>query len=718
MNKYVNSYTGLRAIAMLGVLFYHLLPDQVAGGYLGVLTFFAMAGFLGYLGLYERMREVKPSEMSKLINDEILHRVKRLLPELLFMVFSGMLFMLLFFPTSIKSNILSAIGSIGFINNITQIFEGQSYFNQMGILKPFTHIWALGIEFQFHLMLCFLVFFCYANKKKRFVGILLILLSMMSFFYMQMLSGSGADMTVVYYNPFARVFTYFLGALFGFFLTRMKSKIADYSGVVSVFILGFLVASFFVFGISDFVFKYIFLAYSIASALLLFLLYHSNSMVSQFLSTPILQEIGMRSYSLYLWHYPILKFMDKTFAHIGIPAFLYHILYLMIVIVISEISYRLFQDFVPKKIAPKVRFSLALGMVVCVVLMSLMSFFNSEPTELDKMKETILENEKLMQEKNQQKAGKNLANENPQYSDLPSTEQKDSEQGESQTQEAAQSQEKASKMQVQVSKTSVNVAISDFKILDTPSWNKLGELMPDFHFDKKLTNVMILLYGKNYKQRETQFYDMFKRKPVEVEAPIPEPPVEKSVYHKKADTYVEYANQFGDKVYMDIDKYAKYRLTKLLIIGDSIASMSYHTMALYMPEATIDAEHSRQFTGAYDTYKKYLDQGDVGDFVVLALGTNGAVNPADIDKVHEKLNGRKLILTSIVLPYKSEEESRNKEIIAYADKYDDVYLVDWYGIAKNHDGWFFEDNIHPGENGAKIYSQLIMRKIIEIMETQ
>lgn len=706
MNKYIKSYTGLRAIAMLGVLFYHLLPDQVAGGYLGVLTFFTMAGFLGYLGLYEKMLDVKRSGMSKVLSKEIFHRIKRLLPELLFMVFASMLFMLIFFPDSIKNNVLSAIGSIGFINNITQIFEGQSYFDQVGILKPFTHMWALSMEFQFHLMLCFLIFFCYANRKKRFVGMILILSSILSYLYMQTLLTSGVDVTRIYYDPFARLFSYSLGGLFGFFIAKMKSKIADYSGIVSTLILGFLTASFFVFGISDFVLRYIFLSYSIASALILFLLYHANSILSEILSMSVLQEIGKRSYSIYLWHYPILKFMDKIFAHITIPTFLYHILYLAVAIAISEFSYRLFRDFVPSKMNFKMKSFLVIAMTVVIFLVSGMSFFNNEPTELDRMKEMILENERIMAQKNQSKETENSGN---------AEQEEPNQKPQEDIQQEVQSNVQENRA---TAPSSVNLAFFDAKFGEISAWNKLMEFMPDFHLDKKITHVMILLYGKDYKKGESKFYDMFKSKSIKAEPVEVQPPVEKSVYHKKADTYVEYANQFGDKVFMDIDKYARYRSTKLLIIGDSIASMSYHTLALYMPEATIDAEHSRQFTGAYDSYMKYLKQGDVGDFVVLALGTNGAVNPADIDRVHEKLEGRKLILTSIVLPYKSEEESRNKEILAYADKYDDVYLADWYGIAKNHDGWFFEDNIHPGENGAKIYSQLIMRKIIEIMEKQ
>lgn len=708
MNKYVNSYTGLRAIAMLGVLFYHVFPNTFPGGYLGVIIFFVLAGFLGYVSVDDKLFGLKKKRVPNAIGLEIANRLKRLLPELFFMVCISMLFMLFIFPNSIKINLVSVWGSLSFTNNITQIFEGQSYFDQIGILKPFTHIWALSMEFQFHIMLCFFFLFSYGRKNPGLTKIILFLICIFSYFYMKNMIESGVDMTRVYYDPFARVFSYAFGALFGFFIRGLKRKMADYSGVLSIMLIGFLGASFFVFGISDVVFQFIFLIYSIVSALLLFLLYYSNSPVSQCLSHPVLQEIGKRSYSLYLWHYPILKFMDKIFAHIGIPSFLYYILYFIITILISEFSYRLFSQDWSEKMNSGVKKLTFVTALSGIFLLSAFAMWQKDSTQLELMKNTILENEKLMIEKNQQNTDQNEAEKSE-----AGEEKAVANISETQTVESRDSQEEKEQ---EVSSEYSSLALSDFKFLNSEVWNKIIKFAPDFKWKKKLSVFMIILYGKDHEKKEKEFYDFFKPKE-NIQKQISEtPPVEKSASHKKADTYVEYVNGFGDKVFMDIDQYAKYRLTKMLIIGDSIASMSYHTLALYMPEAIIDGEHSRQFTGAYDTYMKYLNQGEIGDFVVLALGTNGAVNPADIDRVHEKLNGRKLILISIVLPYKAEEESRNKEIIAYADKYDDVYLVDWHAVAKGQKKWFFEDNIHPGENGAKVYSQLIMKKIIEIIE--
>lgn len=178
--------------------------------------------------------------------------------------------------------------------------------------------------------------------------------------------------------------------------------------------------------------------------------------------------------------------------------------------------------------------------------------------------------------------------------------------------------------------------------------------------------------------------------------------------------HIDWVNGLGDEfLSLNPEEYETYKDIKGLLIGDSIASMSYHTLATYLPNFHFDSEHSRQVSTAYETFQKFKDQ-DFGEYLVLSLGTNGETEHADLDKIRKELNGKKMILISIVLPYREEEERRNESIRSYAAKYEDVYLVDWHKAAKQRPELFFDDKIHPGENGAKVYGQILVKKLIEI----
>lgn len=715
---------------MLGVLFYHVFPQHFPGGYLGVVTFFVMAGFLGLAAYRRSFYQARPEQAPGLLLHDIVSRLKRLLPELLFMLFVCILFMFVAFRTAIKNNAISILGSATFTNNWTQIFEGQSYFEQVGILKPFTHIWALAMEFQFHLMLGVVFLTLYIAKKRKLLGLALLVMSVISYFYMNTLLRLEADMTRVYYDTFGRFFSYSIGAIFALSVTRGKRQ-RDASGIVSAVILSFLVSSFFVFGISGFVFRTVFLLYSIAVAMILYIMYNSESMIAQFLQLKPLQMLGERSFSIYLWHYPILAFMEKSFAHIPIPDILFYALYFVITALISEVSYRLFtkndEGFkMVQALNSGVKYASMAVVLIFVLGISINSMFSQGSSELDQMKRMILENEQAMAKQNQPNEEEQALSEpSQQDASSPSSEETNKEEAQTTANEVKPSNDAG------LSTTGGQTDSQILKKLELKEFQELSKYLPKANVDAYLGRVFQVVYGNRASEFKDRFYrslnpnasakssasDTASENAAAADSK-PEAPKEKTAGHKRAEGYIAYVNEFGDKVSLDLDKYGKYRTTKMLIIGDSIASMSFHTMQVYMPEATIDGSHSRQFKEAYETYQKHLKEsgGDIGDFVVLSLGTNGAVKSEDIDKVRNELNGRKLILISIVLPYKAEEEARNAEIYAYAKKYDDVYLVDWHDVAKNQNKWFFEDNIHPGENGAKVYSQLIIKKIIEIIE--
>lgn len=146
--KYIKGIDGLRAIAVIGVILYHLMPQSVSGGFLGVPLFFVISGYLMtdiLLFEWENRQKIK-------IRDFYFRRVKRIYPSLLVLfIVTGSIFpfiskkYLLNFKEIITSSIFN-------VNNWWQIANGFSYFDRFSNESPFTHLWSLSIEGQFYIV--------------------------------------------------------------------------------------------------------------------------------------------------------------------------------------------------------------------------------------------------------------------------------------------------------------------------------------------------------------------------------------------------------------------------------------------------------------------------------------------------------------------------------------------------------------------------------------
>lgn len=159
MKRYIGSYDGIRVIALFGVVFYHIIPSVFKSGYLGVVTFFVMAGYLTInQTIHAEKKDNRTSELIKKIKNKFF----KLYPPLIFMIFLVSLFIFFFFKAdfgTISSDIKTSLLSI---YNYAQISMGGSYFENTGRLAPFTHLWALSLEIQVYI---FMFIFFYGNYE-------------------------------------------------------------------------------------------------------------------------------------------------------------------------------------------------------------------------------------------------------------------------------------------------------------------------------------------------------------------------------------------------------------------------------------------------------------------------------------------------------------------------------------------------------------------------
>lgn len=169
---YRKDIDGLRALAVILVVFYHIFPQFLKGGFIGVDIFFVISGYLISSILYNDLDNQKFSFCKFYIN-----RAKRLLPVLCLVLLSTFCFSYYF----LLENEFSTLGkhimaSVGFFQNINLLLE-SGYFDISAKLKPLLHIWSLGVEEQFYIIFPFIVFFSYKFFLRKYFILIICLIA-------------------------------------------------------------------------------------------------------------------------------------------------------------------------------------------------------------------------------------------------------------------------------------------------------------------------------------------------------------------------------------------------------------------------------------------------------------------------------------------------------------------------------------------------------------
>ncbi len=295
---------GLRAIAVLSVLAYHLLPDAAIGGYLGVDVFFVISGFLITTLLIAEHTKAGGISVPRFW----LRRARRLLPALaLVVLFCGAVAGLLGGDVTVKLG-SQVLGAATFSSNWVYIAQGSSYFTD-ATPELFRTFWSLAVEEQFYLFWPGLLLLVLLLKWRwARVGIVL-LAAAASALAMALLFVPPGDATRVYYGTDTHSFGLAIGAGLALLLSsrmpgRRLSRVLSPIGAAAV---GALVVLVLIMPADDssvtrggLVVVALLTALAIAGAV------GENSWLARGLDTAPLRWIGERSYGMYLWHWPVL----------------------------------------------------------------------------------------------------------------------------------------------------------------------------------------------------------------------------------------------------------------------------------------------------------------------------------------------------------------------------------------------------------------------------
>jgi peptidoglycan/LPS O-acetylase OafA/YrhL len=342
---YLPHVDGLRALAVLAVIVYHLHAAWLLGGFTGVDVFFVISGYVVTASLASRANE----SIGKFIGGFYARRLIRVAPALLVMLLATVFACVLFVPPGWLSgfNEKTALYAFFGLSNILLAQNTEAYFAPRTEYNAFTHTWSLGVEEQFYLVVPLLLFGWLglrARGERRAVvfAVLIFALAIASMFFLRW-SQSAAPLHA-FYSLASRFWELAMGSmLFLFVNARVMQATAVRASSLSVNLTAFvglalLIASYCYTPIAQFPWPYVGLAV-LASALLIGA---SNvgpprDVVRRALASRALVAIGVRSYSLYLWHWPVFVLMRWT---VGLGTLVQQVLGVVLTFILAECSYR------------------------------------------------------------------------------------------------------------------------------------------------------------------------------------------------------------------------------------------------------------------------------------------------------------------------------------------------------------------------------------------
>jgi len=325
--RHLSGLDGLRALAVMGVVAYHLGLSEVSGGFLGVDLFFVLSGFL----ITSLLVEEKITTSTIALGAFWGRRARRLLPALFAMLIVVIAYVAIVgrFSLLSGSNVdlstlqADAVSTVFYVANWHLIAAHQSYFALFSLPSPIQHTWSLAIEEQFYIVFPFLVvaLLAWRRRGQRVAAVVLLgAMALASAAEMALLFRHGADPSRIYYGTDTRAFDLLIGATLGFATAGRGIRSARLGRLLEIASWPAAILLALLWSIAgttnamprEFMYRGGFLLCALLAAVLIATAaLRPRSSIARVLSIKPIVAVGIVSYGVYLWHWPVIVLINQ-----------------------------------------------------------------------------------------------------------------------------------------------------------------------------------------------------------------------------------------------------------------------------------------------------------------------------------------------------------------------------------------------------------------------
>ncbi len=608
---YIPALDGLRALAVIAVLLYHGDQKWIPGGFLGVDVFFVISGYLITCLLLSDFQQTEGIGLKRFWY----RRARRLLPALFTMLFVVSLYAILFLPDVLSQLRGEVIAALFYVENWFLIFRNLSYFQSTGRPPLLQHVWSLAVEEQFYLfwpLILMLVLTVWRKSRKALLIAVLIAVAV-STIEMAILYHPYTDPSRVYYGTDTRVAALMLGAALAFVWApwRLIGRTGRNAGILLdvVAVFSGIVLFWMFLNMGEFspgLYRGGFLLVAMVSALLIAATVHPASrLVPWLLGFAVFRWIGVRSYGIYLWHWPIYM-VTRPHSDVPLTGLPLLVLRLTLTGIAAALSYKYVEEPI-RHGAVERRWAQ----------------YRSAPAEVRR------------------------------------------------------------KLMARFGFAGMGIALGLVAIF--VGLGNGGSAAAPAGFGNKASVVLgpgapsTTVAGATDSTSATTSPVTTTTLP-----PGASPPA---------------ITAFGDSVMLGA-------ANQLIAAVDPMFATPTVPHVL-----TVDAAESRQFGTGVDLIQSYKDQGRLGQYVIVQLGTNGLINPDDLDRMMGLLDDRQKVVIINAKEPRGWEQPNNDLLADRVKKHKNAVLLDWHSYGGAHPEFFYDDGIHLRPDGAQAYATFVAQSL-------
>lgn len=430
--SYMPGLDGLRALAVLAVLLYHISPNQFIGGYIGVDLFFVISGFLI---TYRNLQNIQNPNKTFTLKNFWLRRARRLIPALVLVILVCVPIGAIIYPDILVGAFRQVAGALTYSTNWVEIIHGSNYFDQANP-SLFKNFWSLAVEEQFYIIWPPLLLLLLSRRLKNSQLITIVATIAVASMVLMGVLAAPDNYTRVYYGTDTHCFGLAMGIIFAFIWNKEKGSLSKewlsaqpwIPALAPVGLIGFILIVMLVPDTAAFTYPFGLVLGSLFSLFLVgAVIIRPDTLFTRIMELAPLRWIGVRSYGIYLWHWPML-----VFGRILIPTAMgtvenvaVDVLFALISFVASDLSYRFIEEPMRKdgfiksleKLVDRVREGIVgkIQAAVCVVLV-LATIIAIATAPAKTQLQLQIEQQQAEQAQQAQEAQQNAGNGSPQES--------------------------------------------------------------------------------------------------------------------------------------------------------------------------------------------------------------------------------------------------------------------------------------------------------------